>query len=209
MEQYQIPFHVIHLSDEFGADDISFYSMSMCKSVLRNYLRPDLGLAHVHTIPLGYHHRSTLEKTWDQRELVWSFHGTDWFDRSKQLEEFTPFVPYRCKLQPDWNHPTATKPHTYLSDLENSRFCPIMKGQNAETFRLYEALEAGTLPLTTITDPVYLDWVDSHLCLSGLYDWTNPVSVLSGPPLSEEVRLEVNKRWTQWKKKVQDVCRAL
>jgi len=210
LEENQIPFHVVHVSDEFGTDDLSFYSMSMCKSVLRNYIRPDFnGLPHVHTIPLGYHHKPTSVKSFDERELVWSFHGTDWFERSKQLEGFIDFVPYSCNLQPHWNHPTATKEKTYLTLLGNSKFCPILKGQHAETFRLYEALEAGTLPLTTITDPVYLEWVDSHMCLSGLYDWTNPIAVLSGPPLSEQVRLEVQKRWTQWKKKVQNICLSM
>jgi GR25 family glycosyltransferase involved in LPS biosynthesis len=207
LEQNQIPFHVVHVSDEFGTDDLSFYSMSMCKSVIRNYIRPDFnGLPHVHTIPLGYHYKPTSDKTFDERELIWSFHGTDWFERSKQLEGFTTYVPYSCNLQPHWNHPTATKEKTYLTLLGNSKFCPILKGQHAETFRLYEALEAGTLPLTTITDIVYLEWVDSHLNLSSLYDWTNPVAVLSGPPLSEQVRLEVQKRWNMWKKKVQAVC---
>jgi GR25 family glycosyltransferase involved in LPS biosynthesis len=210
MEEHRIPFHVIHISDEFCNDNLSFYSMSMCKSVLRNYIRPDFnGLPHVHTIPLGYHHKPTSNKTFDERDLVWSFHGTDWFERSKQLEGFTEFVPYSCNLQPHWNHPTATKEKTYLSLLGSSKFCPILKGQHAETFRLYEALEAGTLPLTTITDPVYLEWVDSHLGLSSLYDWTNPVAVLSGPPLSEQVRLEVQKRWAAWKKKVQDICASI
>jgi len=210
LEANQIPFHVIHVSDEFGTDDLSFYSMSMCKSVLRNYIRPDFnGLPHVHTIPLGYHHKPTSVKTFNERELVWSFHGTDWFERSKQLEGFTAYVPYSCNLQPHWNHPTATKEKTYLTLLGNSKFCPILKGQHAETFRLYEALEAGTLPLTTITDTVYLEWVDSHMGLSSMYDWTNPVAVLSGPPLSEQVRLEVQKRWFNWKKKVQEVCRSI
>jgi len=210
MEEHQIPFHVIHISDEFCNDNLSFYSLSMCKSVLRNYIRPDFdGMSHVHIIPLGYHHKPSSNKTFDERELVWSFHGTDWFERSKQLAEFTSFVPYSCNLQPHWNHPTATKEKTYISLLGNSKFCPILKGQHAETFRLYEALEAGTLPLTTITDPAYLDWVDSHLCLSSLYDWTNPATVLSGPPLSEHVRLEVQKRWAQWKKKIQDVCQSI
>uniref|UniRef100_A0A6C0DGY9 Alpha-(1,3)-fucosyltransferase FucT N-terminal domain-containing protein n=1 Tax=viral metagenome TaxID=1070528 RepID=A0A6C0DGY9_9ZZZZ len=210
MEEHRIPFHIIHISDEFCSDDLSFYSMSMCKSVLRNYIRPDFnGLPHVHTIPLGYHHKPTSVKSFDERELVWSFHGTDWFERSKQLEGFIDFVPYSCNLQPHWNHPTATREKTYLSLLGSSKFCPILKGQHAETFRLYEALESGTLPLTTITDPVYLEWVDSHMGLSSVYDWTNPVAVLSGPPLSEQVRLEVQKRWFNWKKNVQDICSSM
>jgi hypothetical protein len=209
MEQFRIPFHVIHLSDEFGADDISFYSTTMCKSVLRNYLRPDLGLAHVYTIPLGYHHRSTLEKSWDQRDLAWSFHGTDWFDRSTQLREFVSFVPYSCHLQPNWNHPTATTERVYLNLIGNSKFCPILKGQNSETFRMYEALEAGCLPVTTITDPNYLKWIEENMDLSSLYNWTQPASVLANQGISEETRLEVGRRWNAWKERIRNACSTL
>jgi hypothetical protein len=174
LETNQIPFHIVHLSDEFGTDDLSFYSMSMCKSVLRNYIRPDFnGLPHVHTIPLGYHHKPTSIKSFDERELIWSFHGTDWFERSKQLERFTAFVPYSCNLQPHWNHPTATKEKTYLTLLGNSKFCPILKGQHAETFRLYEALECGCIPILVNDQQssAYYSYITQYIPLLNLTSW--------------------------------------
>jgi len=209
MDKHGIPFHVIHLSDEFAQDDISFYTLERCKTVIRNYLRPDIpNLPHIHTIPLGYHHKYRgNKKPMKERELAWSFHGTDWFERSKQLTEFIPFVPYRCNLQPSWNHPTATRESVYLAHLSNSRFCPILKGQNAETFRLYEALEAGTLPITTNTDETWLAWIEKEMGLSSLYSWTNPTEVLK-TSVTEEVRLEVCKRWEAWKERVQRTIRT-
>jgi GR25 family glycosyltransferase involved in LPS biosynthesis len=210
LEANRIPFKVVHLSDEFGADDISFYSFSMCKAVVRNYLREEVrSMPHVRIIPLGYHQQATqAPKAFSDRDLVWSFHGTDWFDRSTQLREFVTFVPYSCHLQPHWNHPTATKEKLYLTLMGNSKFCPVLKGQNPETFRLYEALEAGCLPVTTITDDKYLAWVEENMGLSALYDWTKPSAVL-GSEVNEETRLEVGKRWAAWKERVKDACKVL
>jgi hypothetical protein len=139
---------------------------------------------------------------------VWSFHGTDWFDRSTQLRDFVSFVPYSCHLQPHWNHPTATKEKLYLSLMGNSKFCPILKGQNPETFRLYEALESGTLPVTTITDASYLAWMEENLGLSSLYDWTHP-SVVLGAALSEDIQQTVMARWKEWKERTKTAVAAL
>lgn len=206
-----IPFHVLHLSDEFAKDDISFYALPMCQSVLRNYLREDFPeRKNVTVLPLGYHHKPTANhKTWEERELMWSFHGTDWFDRSKQLQPLSIFVPHSCHLQPDWNHSTATKPHQYLNLLNNSKFCPILKGNNDETFRLYEALEAGCLPVTTITNKTYLQWVDRHLGLNSLYEWTNPIRTIQCNTMTESLRLEVGKRWAQWKQQIQQIQQSI
>ena len=211
LESNRIPFKVIHLSDEFETDDLSFYSYSMCSAVLRNYVREEVKhLPHVLTIPLGYHHRPTAsDKSYSERELMWSFHGTDWFDRSTQLREFVSFVPYSCHLQPNWNHPTATTERVYLNLIGNSKFCPILKGQNSETFRMYEALEAGCLPVTTITDPNYLKWIEENMGLSSLYNWTQPASVLANQGISEETRLEVGRRWNAWKERIRNACSTL
>jgi len=206
----QIPFKVIHISDEFCTDDIMFYQYSMCKGVLRNYPRDDATFPHVITIPLGYHHKPiAAAKAFDDRELIWSFHGTDWFERAQQLREFVPFVPYSCHLQPNWNHPTKTKEKLYLSLMANSKFCPILRGQNCETFRFYEALESGTLPVTTITDKAYLAWIEKNLGLSSVYDWTQPAVALANDKINEKTRFVVMHRWNAWKQRIQTACSAL
>ena len=209
-QENQRPFRVLHLSDEFGMDSISFYSWSMCTAIIRNYLRHDLpSLPHLHVIPLGYHYRpADVTHTYDKRTLQWSFHGTNWFQREEQLEPFRAWEPYDCRLQPDWNHETATSKTEYSTQLENSKFCPILKGNNVETFRLYEALEAGTLPITTITDTTYLAWIEENMGLSSLYDWTKPMDILR-TGLSESVRKSVMERWISWKKRIQQICNTI
>jgi hypothetical protein len=124
-EKEGVPFNVLHLSDEFGTDNTYFYSFSSCKKVIRNYLRVDSQLEKVITIPLGYHHKSMNTLPIQDRTLVWSFHGTDWFNRGEQLKQFMSYTPYHCHLQPQWDDPSRTKKQDYLSHLGNSKFCHI------------------------------------------------------------------------------------
>lgn len=205
------PFKVIHISDEFCMDTISFYELSMCKAVIRNYHRSDIPkLPHVLTIPLGYYRKyKGVHKKFQERELIWSFHGTDWFNRSRQLQPFNSFVPNSCHLQPDWNHPSATKEKEYLSLLGNSKFCPVLRGNNRETFRLYESLEAGTLPVTTITDINYLYWINEELNIESLYKWYDPIDTFNNTSINEETCIELTKRWNQWKTRITEACAKL
>jgi GR25 family glycosyltransferase involved in LPS biosynthesis len=207
-EKQNIPFHVLHLSDEFGTDSLSFYDLSMCKTIIRNYPRALPRIPHLYVLPLGYHYRSVTKKTWEERELMWSFHGTDWFGRSKQLEPLMTVEPHSCRFQPDWNHATMTPKEEYLAILGNSKFCPILRGNHVETFRLYEALEAGALPITTITDEGYLGWIEEHMGLSSLYPWTQPLLALEQGQ-SESIRQAVSERWASWKKSIRTTCAAL
>jgi hypothetical protein len=173
--------------------------------VVLNYLRSFVTEnKKVTIIPLGYHHKSDSVKPIQDRKLVWSFHGTDWFDRANLLKQFIDYTPHHCRLQPQWNDPGQTKQMTYLQDLGNSKFCPVLRGNHEETFRLYEALEAGTLPIAVEANE-YTRWIDEHLRLSELYDWTNPKTM--GLSIGEEVQKEVVKRWGQWKEKVMDSMR--
>jgi GR25 family glycosyltransferase involved in LPS biosynthesis len=202
-EKQEVPFNVLHLSDEFGTDPIDFYELKMCKKVIRNYIRP-LTHSHVHTIPLGYHHKSVISKSLSERSFMWSFHGTDWFNRSEQLKQFMAYEPYNCSLQPQWKDPNRTKMTDYLELLGNSKFCPILKGNNMETFRLYEALEAGVLPVAVESNE-YTAWIDSHLQLSELYCWTDPAVIQTG--ITDETQKEVGRRWAKWKEEVKALCK--
>lgn len=91
----------------------------------------------------------------------------------------------------------------------NSKFCPILRGQNPETFRLYEALESGTLPVTTISDTDYLKWIEDNLGLSSLYDWTHPTALLNSNHATEHTRVLVSERWNAWKERIKTSCAAL
>lgn len=202
------PFKVIHLSDEFGADDTSFYSLPMCKVVVRNYVLNTLNNAanntpNIITIPLGYHHKPSqkTQKSFSERKLMWSFHGTAWFDRKKSLENLADVLPHNCHLTPDWNHPTMTKEEHYLATLVDSKFCPVLRGNNVETFRLYECLEAGTIPLYVrqTGDDGFWRFISDNLGLKELTNWDEAKiminTFLKNEEEAEMYRVGILKKW--------------
>jgi GR25 family glycosyltransferase involved in LPS biosynthesis len=203
-------FYVLHLSDEFAIDTISFYSFPHCKGVIRNYVRADSPvLPHLLTIPLGYHYsyRHTVTPFAD-RTLLWSFHGTDWCDRKVQLERLANCVPYNCLLLPSWNHASMTKEKDYMNLLGKTKFCPVLRGNNMETFRFYEALEAGCVPVFMETTGPFLESVDRELDLTSLYAWKDPVATIS-EPFQGGIQQEILRRWAAWKERVRASVRAL
>lgn len=209
MNRKGLDFYVLHLSDEFVNDCIDFYSLPHCKGVIRNYARADCPpLPHLLTIPLGYHYSYTDAVTpFSDRSLLWSFHGTDWFNRKTQLERLANCVPYNCLLLPSWNHSAMTNEKDYMNLLGKTKFCPVLRGNNMETFRLYEALEAGCVPVCMETDP-FLDTVDRELDLTSLYAWKDPVVTISSP-FQAGIQQEVLRRWVAWKERVRVAVRGL
>jgi len=190
-------FNVLHLSDEFYIDDISFYNLPNC-NVIRNYVRD---LPNIKTIPLGFHYKGT-NKPFINRHFVWSFHGTNWFDRKEKLEILSEFE-HSCHLTPNWNHATMTQKDEYISILENSKFCPILRGNNVETFRLYECLETGTIPLYIRNEGDELFW--AFISRLGLIDITfdNIICIirdfLKDPLSAETYRENLISNWNVWK----------
>ena len=149
-----ISFKIIHCSDEFAKDPVEFYSLPSVKGVLRFYKRADT-LPNTITIPLGYHWTSvninaTKEKVaLENRLYSWSFTGTGWKGRSTQLEPLLAIEKHHVKFFPDWNHPEQLTEEKYIELLQNTIFVPCPEGNNVETYRLYEALECGCIPVFT------------------------------------------------------------
>uniref|UniRef100_A0A6C0BIX2 Alpha-(1,3)-fucosyltransferase FucT N-terminal domain-containing protein n=1 Tax=viral metagenome TaxID=1070528 RepID=A0A6C0BIX2_9ZZZZ len=211
LSSHKQSFRILHLSDEFEMDDISLYSHPYCKGVIRNYPRANVpDTSYLITIPLGYHHRCTMKKSMEERKWVWSFHGTNWFQRGEQLKAFLSYEPHSYHLQPEWNHSSGTPCAEYLEILGNSQFCPILKGNHMETFRLYEALEAGTLPLfgPTISSS-YLEWIKQYVDVSTIYDWTSMESMTMSLEKKEQARIEIGRQWKIWKENIQKSCQML
>ena len=149
-------FKIIHLSDEFGSDPIDFYSWPEVTGVMRFYSRDDLPVdPKIIVVPLGYHwqfkgnrdvpHLSTPELPF--REQIWSFAGTDWKGRSSSMEILNVIKPHYVKWFSDWNDPGQLQSDEYICLMLNSKFVPCPPGQNVETFRFYEALECGCIPI--------------------------------------------------------------
>jgi hypothetical protein len=216
LQEKGIKFKVLHLSDEFFADNISFYQFSNCKAVIRNYYRPDVPqLSHVKTVPLGFHYKGSNIKTFENRDLVWSFHGTNWFNRSDITDKLSHIKPNNCHFTEDWASPNMSVENDYLGALKNSKFCPILRGNNVETFRLYECLECGTIPLYVRNEGDDLFWssIRDKLNLYELSDWDNAIEfikkMLDNPLEAEKYRCSIYEKWQNWKKDIKDLCKEL
>jgi GR25 family glycosyltransferase involved in LPS biosynthesis len=211
--QLGVSYNVLHLSDEFISDNIDFYSYKNCKKVIRNYHREDTKhLTNVYTIPLGYHYKSQegIIQDFDSRKLSWSFHGTDWFDRKSKLEKIQNILPYNCHLTPNWNHETMSSEEKYSTTLSSSKFCPILRGNNIETFRLYEALEAGTIPIYVRGegDTVFWNKITSKIPMVHIETWEKASIfmkyLLNNPEKGEIYRKGLLEKWNEWKMNIKE-----
>lgn len=216
LKDNNINFKVLHLSDEFSKDDISFYTYPNCKAVIRNYVRDDIpNLSHIITIPLGYHYRADKNYSFEDRSIVWSFHGTNWFNRKELLEPLCSITPHHCHFTDSWNDPKQTSENNYLGRLTNSKFCPILRGNNVETFRIYEALEAGTIPIYVRSegDDGYWSYISSKLELITCNSWDEANKFITHLQTStidaEAYRQKLVNNWNSWKNDIKSSIKKL
>jgi GR25 family glycosyltransferase involved in LPS biosynthesis len=215
-------FYILHLSDEGGTDCIDAYTFKGCKGVLRNYVRGDLTeTERIRVIPLGYHwaisepQANSLVHTPRPpfRELTWSFVGTDWSGRSEKLSPLTQ-IPgdHKLKFMKDWNSAEQVGREEMLGILLNSWCVPCPAGVNAETFRAYEALEAGAVPVFVKEEGMekYLAYLGRWIQLLTADNWQHAAQLIYSlrmqPELYEKYRIQVLSQWERLKG---DVRRAV
>ena len=201
-----VPFQVLHLSDEFGSDPIELYRLGCCRQVVRNYWRPDCAaVPKVVTIPLGFARGVSKNRVvggvLKDRPYVWSFHGTNWFNRKQLLEPLMDVVPHSCKWLPEFmDAATITPAKEYQKLLSETQFVPVPAGNHPETYRLYEALENGCIPVYVRSegDDVFWTWICRWLPLRPLASWSEAVAWMNTVD-QEEYRRRLLDAWASWK----------
>jgi hypothetical protein len=142
---------LLHLSDEDGYDPILIYNHPSVKHVIRNYYRKDcIDSSKITIFPLGYSAKAPLSTpTFADRSLQWSFAGSmDRPGRQEALLALETLTPFEKQTKSTFGDPSPLKGSAYTDQLLKSKFIPAVKGFSAlESFRLYEALEAGCIPL--------------------------------------------------------------
>ena len=214
-------FKILHLSDEATADNhkdsIASYSLSGCVKVLRFYRRSDIPKeveGKVQVIPLGYREGRRAPANGKTphipfREIHWSFFGTNWMDRLNSMKPLleSKFV-NKCKFLSQWNDPSGLSAKEYTDIMLNSMFVPCPAGMNHETFRLYEALECGAIPLVIKTpeNEAWFSWISNKIPLLPIRDWNDAVrlmmTLMSNQRRIEVYRDELLKGWSKWKAEV-------
>uniref|UniRef100_A0A6C0K141 Alpha-(1,3)-fucosyltransferase FucT N-terminal domain-containing protein n=1 Tax=viral metagenome TaxID=1070528 RepID=A0A6C0K141_9ZZZZ len=194
------PFRLLHLSDENCKDPLDVYDLEMCTKVVRNYAREGLG-SKVTVLPLGFAIPcSSPIPSFSERPLVWGFHGFDWNDRKEMLAPLQKLEPKECLFQEGFNASSD-----YSAMLLKSKFAPVPRGHHVETFRLWEALEHGSIPLyvRSAGDGAYWNWLKSNLSLMEIRDWAGAVKVigffLANGDKAERYRTGILEQWSQWK----------
>jgi hypothetical protein len=139
------------MSDEFLDDPLDFYDWPEVECVMRFYPREELnGRPNVLTIPLGPHWiPSESGPALKERKYIWSFVGTNWKSRSEFIEPLVQKEPHFLELFQGWNHSENLTKDAYIQIMLNTKFIPCFRGNNVETFRFYEALECGCIPIFT------------------------------------------------------------
>jgi GR25 family glycosyltransferase involved in LPS biosynthesis len=210
-------FRILHLSDEYCNDDISFYDLPGCDGIVRMYDRMDITEEQrkkLLIIPLGYHWAlerggipSPLEKTprLPFRSQVWSFFGTGWANRTEKLTPLKGLGSHRMKLFDSWQSADSLSREEYLSCLLDSVFVPCPGGNNPETYRFYEALECGCVPIFVQegSNRLYLSMITTNLQLLTVSSWEEAMILMgqlyNNKQLLENYRITVLQAWQKWK----------
>jgi hypothetical protein len=126
-------------------------------------------LAPVYELPLGYHANDPVDFIrFDEREFLFSFAGSvqhrvakgkipspkelarnRMFDAIEVLRGNNPKLPIYLKRTACYKD-SIQQANTYVQDMMNSKFCLVPRGANLETFRYYEAIRFGCIPIMEV-----------------------------------------------------------
>jgi len=144
---------ILHISDEFGTDPVDFYKSPAVKRVIRNYYRPNLPMEKVDIIPLGYANgrggNVQTMPTFENRPYLWSFAGSmDRPGRSQAIHALERTGNFKMADRPTWGDAPKLDANGYNQLNMQTKFVPCFNGfSSLESYRLYEALEQGAIPI--------------------------------------------------------------
>lgn len=199
---------IMLLSDENLRDPCEWIHDPSCKGLIRNYINPYLmGHPKVQVIGLGYKKDFTrcLDSTLD-RSLLWSFAGTLHGTRKDVVELFKDLGPNEIHACSGFGAADGLGTEDYVKMLQKSKYALIPEGQDSlDSFRLYEALEAGCVPITVnnskqfIVRPSY--W-------HGIFDRNTKLSFITGDTW-DECRKKLEQETPETLRARQIECEAL
>jgi hypothetical protein len=115
----------------------------------------------------------------------------------------------------DWNSPKMLGREENLAILLNSWMVPCPGGHNAETFRVYEAMQAGAIPILT-KEPgmeLYLEYLGRWLPLLIAENWQHATQIVNilrqNPEIYEQYRTTLLDAWEKMKNDLQTKARAV
>jgi hypothetical protein len=199
---------LFHISDEWYLDRLAPYRNFV--HVLRNYHHSALQQEGITQIPMGPSRAKSAEAiSTAERRYLWCFAGNLASTRRSMVQHLKG-------MEPSFLHVTGTrdqsaswlKPEEYLKILSQSSFVPCPMGNvNLESFRLYEALDSGAIPILERRP-----WLDYFTQLFGAHplpsvcNWREARSVMetfrSHPERLKSKQAEIQNWWQQWEAKI-------
>lgn len=198
---------LVHLSDEGFRDDLGAYKY--CNAVIRNYWSKRLGnRANVMFTPLGYKagfaKPDHTPKPALERRYLWSFAGNSMMHRRDAMLEAMVTLPRGfTHLSSDFNGADALSTDAYRALMDDTVVVPCPGGGNQETFRVYEALEAGCIPIVERrADSDYFTLLLGQHPIPTVSNWREGASLvrqLDAANDIERVRAECAEWWITYK----------
>ena len=160
-------------------------------------------------LPLGYannRHATHLPQSpvFSERPHLWAFAGAlDRAGRKAALNSLHEATPYAEHTTPEWNDPNQLQGPQYIELLRKAKFVPCFRGSYAlESYRLYEALEHGAIPIYVPTEShntndEYKELFGQHPFL-GFPSWSVAASLLPKLALQTEAMEKHRQTLQQW-----------
>jgi len=196
---------LLHLGDEAGSNDVK-QIYSKCSYVLRTFCSNKyFNNEHVKCIPIGYKSGiSDIKKR--ERKYKWTFTGTPHkSSRHDLLFQFSKIKPFFCHKTESFN--TKIISVEEMSEvLSSTQFLPCPNGFfHPETYRLYEALQCGCIPIVEDTYNYY-DRLFPKNPFIKIGKWFEAKSVMNG---WEEDQIKKKQEdcknwWNNYKSDLQD-----
>ena len=147
--------YLFHLGDEFGFHELSTIYKN-CNFVWRPFCSSKyFSNDKVKCIPIGYK-SGIVNKQKSKRKYKWAFTGTPHkSSRHDLLFQFSDIKPFFCHKTEKFDVKTISVDQ--MSDvLSSTEFIPCPNGFfHPETYRVYEALECGSIPIVENTYKYY------------------------------------------------------
>ena len=201
---------LIHLGDEGGAEkkDLVY---SLCEHIWRTFSLPMFkNFKNVTSIPIGYKCDPIKDNiNILKRNYKWSFLGTTHgSSRYDLLDKHKNIMPNFINLTEDFSGKKSMDTNDYYKILNNSIFAPIPHGYfHPETYRLYEALEAGCIPIIENPFQFFDNFLPNNPLLS-VNSWEDSSTIikkyLENKKDIEILRNKINDWWTQHKENLKE-----
>ena len=202
--------YLIHLGDE-GASENTNLIYSLCSHVWRTFAIPKFyEVKNLTCIPIGYK-SGVYKKNIDfkKKKYLWSFmgtvHGASRFDLINKHNEIKPNY---IKLTGEFAAKDSLEPEEYYAKLNDSIFTLVPNGYyHPETYRLYEALESGSIPI--IENPFdFFDYFLKDNPIPKINNWKESSKLIKKLIDDEKSLIKLSKDidtwWLQYKKNIQE-----